>query len=82
MAFVKINSQPFPTVFANAINYYLKPHLYLWQQKKGTKDLALGTSMAPRTPESLLAGIPKLSESKLSDLAWSLDVKERIADRG
>ena len=34
MAFMKINGQPFPTVFSNAMNYYLKPHLYLWQQGK------------------------------------------------
>lgn len=78
MAFVKLNSQPFPTVFANAINYYLKPNLYLWQQQRGDRGKGQGTSMTPRIPESPLAGIPKLSESKLSDLAWSLDVKERI----
>ena len=92
MAFVTINGRPFPTVFANGINYYLKPHLYLWQKSKeskdkrienrgqrvenrerGTRDLGLVTrTNAP------IAGIPKLSESKLSDLAWSLDIKEKI----
>ena len=86
MAFVTINGRPFPTVFANGINYYLKPHLYLWQkQKQGTRNQALGTSvrgagnvgLGTRT-NAPLAGIPKLSESKLSDLAWSLDIKERI----
>ena len=87
MAFVTINGRPFPTVFANGINYYLKPHLYLWQKQnkadrgKGIGDRELGTSMTPRTPEPGLGGIPKLSESKLSDLAWSLDIRERIERR-
>ena len=76
MAFIKINERPLPTIFANAINYYLKPRLYLWRQAERKKPpQKVRGEGKPAAPPLV---IPKLSESKLSDLAWSLDVKERI----
>ena len=84
MAFVKLNGQPFPTVFANAINYYLKPRLYLWQKTRENREKSIENrvELKGRAVESPLEGIQKLSENRLSDLAWSLDVKERLEDRG
>ncbi len=78
MAFMKINGQPFPTVFSNAMNYYLKPHLYLWQQGKEGPAAPAPTKFEGRKPTSPLTDMPKLSESKLSELARSLDIKQRI----
>ena len=75
MAFVKINERPLPTIFVNAINYYLKPRLYLWRHAAPKPQAAppAETAKAPMLPV-----IPKLSESKLQDLAWSLDIKEKV----
>ena len=75
MAFVKINGRPLPTILMNAINYYLKPRLYLWRQAKEKRQTG-AQAQAPKTPA--LPGITKISESKLADLAWSLDIKEKI----
>src|SRR3989338_1501675 len=75
MAFLKINERPLPTMFFSAINYYLRPRLYLWRKVPEKKEVSALPS--PRQAPSLLADVPKLSESKLSDLAWSLDIKER-----
>lgn len=79
LAFLKINERPLPTVIFNAIGYYLKPRLYIWRNVPQKKE-------PPKMPadikdESLLAGVPKLSESRLNDIAWSLDIKENI-ERG
>lgn len=76
MAFVRVSGRPLPTVFFSAVNYYLKPRLYLWRKIEERKK-----PPAAKSEEPLLAGIPKLSESKLDDLAWSLDIKEKIGER-
>lgn len=76
MAFVKINERPLPIVLLAAINYYLKPRLYLW--RKVPEQQPIVAPAAAKKDEPLLASVPKLSQSKLNDLAWSLDVKERI----
>lgn len=79
LAFATVNGRPFPAVFAGAINYYLKPRLYLWrqtQEKQSTKNIPW-----VKKDGSLLGAVPKLSESKLNDLAWSLDIKERVEER-
>lgn len=80
LAFATVNGRPFPTVFTGAINYYLKPRLYLWRQTQA-KQSTKSVPQPAKKGESLLGAVPKLSESKLSDLAWSLDIRERIADR-
>lgn len=73
LAFVKINERPLPTIFFSAINYYLRPRLYLWRKVQESSKPA--TTLAGKG-EPLLTAVPKLSESKLNDLAWSLDIKE------
>lgn len=80
LAFARINDRPFATVLFAAINYYLKPRLYLWRQAPAAKRPAPAPVPAPGA--SLLAEVPKLSQSKLDDLAWSLDIKGRIEERG
>jgi len=81
MAFAKVNSQSFPTVVFNAASYFLKPRLYLWRRVEG-KKLQAPRPAGAKKPEPMLATLPKFTESKLNDLAWSLDIKERLGDRG
>jgi len=52
--------------------YFLRNKLYIW--KKQNKPIARKTETGE---EDLLSGlyVPKLSDSKLKDLAWSLDIK-------
>lgn len=79
MAFLKINGRTFPTIFASAIAYYTRPRLYLWRnvgEEKKKPEPAAATR-----PEPPVLKIPTISESKLADLAWSLDIKERIGRR-
>ena len=80
LAFAKVQGRPFPQVFQSMINYYLKPRLYLWRReppKPGARP-----PEAPKKEDALLASVPKLTESKLAELAWSLDIKEKLEERG
>lgn len=78
MAFVKINERPLPTILFSAINYYLRPRLYLWRQVPEKKNATI--TAAAKQEEVPGGAIPSLSESKLNDLAWSLDIKERLGE--
>lgn len=75
LAFLKINEQSLPVVIKNAFFYLLRPRLFIWKQEDMKKNKK--TQEAPKE-EVLIKNIPKLSVSKLTDLAWSLDLKEKI----
>lgn len=77
LAFLKINEQPFPLVLKNAVFYLLKPRLFVWKKETPTAP-AQRELEALKKQEVLVKNIPKISQSKLSDLAWSLDIKERL----
>lgn len=76
LAFLKINDQTFPTVFMNSLNFYLKPRLYLWKRISPGKT----TGMLPKESdgEQVKIKLPTLNASKLNDLSWSLDIKEKL----
>ena len=75
LAFLKIHEQPFPRVLKNAVFFMVRPRLYIW--KKEVPKIKGGAPSPEKNAESIITGIPKMSESKLSDLAWSLDIKQR-----
>lgn len=76
LAFLKINGVPFPKVLASMIEYLMKPHLYLWKQlpPEAKKEAA------PLSEPEAAMTVPKLTESKLQDLSWSLDIKEKTGE--
>lgn len=76
LAFLKINEQPFPIVVKNMIFYMLRPRLYIWRQESPQK----AAKPEERTSQSPIISIPKITSSKLSDLAWSLDVKLKVKE--
>lgn len=76
LAFLKINEQPLFIVIKNALSYFMKPRLYRWQKEVVKKEKE--KKLEKKEKEVLIKSIPKLSSSKLSDLAWSLDIKEKL----
>lgn len=74
LAFYKVNNRPLLTTLEYAVGYFFGEKLYLW---KTDKEVPIHKSVKT-TKESELISVPKLSESKLKDLAWSLDIKENI----
>lgn len=77
LAFLKINEQPFPTILKNAIVYMMRPRLYIWRKEEVKRE---SKKEEVKKPETAVKTIPKLSASKLTDLAWSLDIKERLRE--
>ena len=75
LAFYKINGKPFIEVLEAGFNYYTRSKLFLWkhQEKQGP-----GAQAAPSEP--VQKSVPKLTRGKLSELAWSLDVKPAGGD--
>lgn len=77
LAFFQYNGRPFILALEHGFSYLLHPKLYLWNnERKRMKARAL---TAGALPGKAAVYIPKLSDSKLHELSWSLDIKERIA---
>jgi len=77
LAFYRVNNRPFINVVESAFKYWVGTKLYIW--KKEEKPRPKDTTTAIRDAKNY-AGImvPKISDSKLKDLSWSLDIKESI----
>lgn len=72
LAFVKVNSKPFIYFVEAVFRYTFSSKLYIWKKipklpkKSGEESASHGPGVY----------IPPLSEHKLKDMAWSLDIKE------
>ena len=74
-AFYKVNGRPFLQFIESFIRYTFSKKLYLW--KKREKRPVKGDR---GRPEPTQIQLPKLSQSKLKDLTWNLDVHEKIIE--
>lgn len=76
LAFLEYNGRPFAVALETGFFFLVHPKLYLWNNERPKANMAKTTTGGTNT-----AGLyaPKLSDSKLHELAWSLDIKERIA---
>lgn len=70
------NGRPFVTGLENGFYYLLSKKLYLWSQERRLKKPK--NEVAEKVLGKQEVYIPKLADSKLHELAWSLDIKERI----
>ncbi len=75
LAFYKINNKPFIVVLENAFSYFTKNKIYTWKKQPRTpkKEVIKKPETQPSQVQQVVA--PKLTKEKLSDLAWSLDIK-------
>ncbi len=79
LAFYKVNDRPFIVVIEHAFGYFFGNKLYLWKQRTSTNS-AQATAQ-PVNPAMLTTlGVPKLSNSRLKDLSWSLNIKDRTSE--
>ncbi len=69
LAFYKVNNQSFIRIVESFVKYQITSKLYLWKHEEKAMS---AQEKKPINP----ALVPKLSESKLRDLMWSLDVKQ------
>ena len=71
LAFYRVNDRPFILFMESALKYLVSKRLYLWQANRPVEKKKKIEEKADEVK------VPALSESKLRDLAWSLDVKQR-----
>ena len=72
LAFYKVNNRPFILMLESAFNYMMSHKLYIW--KKEDKKIEEKGAAAANSP----IYVPKLSDSKLKDLTWSLDINDTL----
>ena len=76
LAFYTGNGRPLIFAMEHAFGYLFGTKLYLWMQRdQVSRDKGLVASNSKLEARSSLP-VPKLSESKLKDLSWSLNIKD------
>lgn len=72
LAFYKINNQPFIYYLQASIAYATSGKLYIWKQRLNKKK-----DVKEENAPQQVSVIPKMSSSRLKDLAWNLDVLDK-----
>ena len=76
-AFQKVNGRPFENVVEYAFKYFIGKKLFIWRKEEKTKPTTQEDALKDaRNYASVM--VPKMSDSKLKDLTWSLDIKESL----
>ncbi len=71
LAFYKVNNKPFLEMIEAFFHYNTNGKLYIWH--KTARKIKKGSEQTDRRTLE----VPKLANSKLKDLTWTLDVKEQ-----
>lgn len=73
LAFYKINNKPFIDFLESAFTFYTKQNLYILRKEKREIEK---TTAKDSTENQIY--VPRLSDSKLKELSWSLDINENL----
>ncbi|MES3005029.1 MAG: PrgI family protein [Patescibacteria group bacterium] len=73
LAFYRINNKPFIDFLESAFTFYTKNNLYIW--KKQEKKIETVKKVEENYSQVY---VPRLSDSKLKELSWSLDINENL----
>lgn len=76
LAFYKVNNKPFIVIMEAALKYLVGNKLYIWKKEK---ELVIRSERrSDETGEYTPLFIPRLADSKLKDLTWSLDINQAV----
>jgi hypothetical protein len=78
LSFVKIHGRPFINILFSASLYFLKNKLYLWKKTTSTTGFSQTKKRSTEVTRPAEVGI---TQSKLKELAWSLDAKDSFETR-
>ena len=73
LAFFQVNNKPFIRIVEAFLKYSITSNLYIWKHQP--KKIIQKEEQNDVEP---LQYVPKLSQSKLKDLTWSLDIAETV----
>lgn len=71
LAFYKINNKSFMYVLESFFRFASGTRLYIWKPRKNASKKKV---QAVEEKKEELSRIPKLTESRLEDISWSLDI--------
>ena len=74
LGFGQMNGRPFLSMVENMVSYAFARKLYLWKKVPHAVD----PKKEAEAPAAAIA-VPRLSDSRLKDLAWGLDLQETLA---
>lgn len=77
LAFYQPNNKPFVAFVEAALRYVSSGKLYIWK-KEERKAVGSGSSLQKGAGDPAELTVPRLSDSRLRDLAWSLDVHDSL----
>lgn len=75
LAFYKVNNKPFLEVVISAIKFYMTDKLYIWKKETKKINKTATEGLIPKVY------VPKLSQSKLRELTWNLDIHETLTQK-
>ena len=75
MAFYKVNNRPLINVMESAFKYYFGSKLFIWKKEEKAKPKNVADAVKDAKAYASVM-VPRISDSKLKDLSWSLDIKE------
>ena len=78
LAFYKVNGRPFIIMLESALGHYTQTRLYIWKKTPTHKRVGAPTGSVGVEQDKNNFQLPKLTESKLKDLSWSLDIQEKL----
>ncbi|MDZ7726553.1 MAG: PrgI family protein [Candidatus Campbellbacteria bacterium] len=80
LAFYKFNKKPFVYTLEAAFRYITKNKLYLWKKRKEDRKTMKKTLKEHEEVNDAYQpiAVPHLSESKLKDISWNLEVEEKV----
>ncbi|MFA6273239.1 MAG: PrgI family protein [Candidatus Paceibacterota bacterium] len=73
LAFYRVNGRTFVSVMESAFHFFRGNRLYIWR-----KIPKVPTGKGIKAAEESPITVPRLSESKLKDLTWSLDIYDQM----
>lgn len=76
LAFYQYNKRPFIVLLESWFNYTIRSKLYIWKKRhKPAQEPSIEEQAeAILNPQPY---VPKMSDSKLKDLSWALDIEHR-----
>jgi hypothetical protein len=76
LAFYKVNDRPFIMVLQHGLQYALNHKLYIWDKDR-TQSSSQKKPALLEEENDPAQFVPAATASKIKDLAWSLDVREK-----
>lgn len=76
LTFYRINNKPFIYYLQAAVNYAISSKLYIWKQRLVKPGDSKSENVMPSSSKAS-SSLPMVTESKLKDLSWSLDVQSK-----